>query len=196
MRRGGEVRMRASGERWIYDWNLRSGGRRPAYPVELYDETLRDGLQSPSVRHPTVEERKEILHLMVALGIQRANIGYPGSSVRALGDVVALAREIGQARLPLRPSCAGRTAEPDIVAIAEAQQRAGVAIEAALFLGSSPIRQYVEGWDLDFLLRTTERAVMRARQLGLEVMFVTEDTTRARPDHLRAVYRTAVDCGA
>ncbi len=182
--------------RWIYDWNPSSRPRRPPYPIELDDETLRDGLQSPSVRHPTLQEKKEILHLMAELGIDRADIGYPGSSPRALEDVVELAREIDRARLPIRPNCAGRTAEPDIVAIAEAQQRSGVAIEAALFLGSSPIRQYVEGWDLDFLLRTTDRAVTRARQLGLRVMFVTEDTTRARPDHLRAIYRTAVDCGA
>ncbi len=182
---------------WIYDWNLGPGApTKPPYPVELNDETLRDGLQSPSVRHPTVEEKKEILHRMAALGIHRADIGYPGSSPRALADVVALAREIGQARLPIRPNCAGRTAEPDIVAIAEAQQRSGVAIEAALFLGSSPIRQYVEEWDLDFLLRTTERAVQRARQLGMEVMYVTEDTTRARPAHLRALYRAAVEAGA
>ncbi len=181
---------------WIYDWNLGSRPRRPPYPIELDDETLRDGLQSPSVRHPTLEEKKEILHRMAELGIDRADIGYPGSSPRAFEDVVELAREINRVRLPIRPNCAGRTAEPDIVAIAEAQQRSGVAIEAALFLGSSPIRQYVEEWDLDFLLRTTDRAVTRARQLGLRVMFVTEDTTRARPDHLRAIYRTAVDCGA
>lgn len=185
------------GQGWIHDWNVGPGApKKPPYPVELNDETLRDGLQSPSVRHPTVEEKKEILHRMADLGIHRADIGYPGSSARALADVVALAREIDQAKLPIRPNCAGRTAEPDIVAIAEAQQRSGVAIEAALFLGSSPIRQYVEGWDLDFLLRTTEQAVRRARSLGLEVMYVTEDTTRARPAHLRALYRAAVEAGA
>jgi 2-isopropylmalate synthase len=178
---------------WIYDWNVGPGSPgKPPFPVELNDETLRDGLQSPSVRHPTVEEKKEILHRMAELGIHRADIGYPGSSPRALADVVALAREIDQARLPIRPNCAGRTAEPDIVAIAEAQQRSGVALEAALFLGSSPIRQYAEGWDLDFLLRTTEQAVRRARSLGLEVMYVTEDTTRARPAHrVSATWRSS-----
>ncbi len=188
---------REQGERWLFDWNRGPGAPdRPPYPVELNDETLRDGLQSPSVRHPTVDEKKELVHRMADLGIHRADIGYPGSSQRALLDVVAIAREIEQARLPIRPNCAGRTTEADIVAIAEAQQRSGVAIEAALFLGSSPIRQYAEGWDLDFLLRTTEQAVRRARSLGLEVMYVTEDTTRARPAHLRALYRAAVDAGA
>lgn len=181
----------------IYDWN--TAGQRPRRPrrlLELNDETLRDGLQSPSVRQPSVDQKRAILHLMDRLGISAANLGYPGAGPRALADVVALAREIGDRRLRLRPNCAGRTTEADIVPIAEAQQRSGVAIEAAIFLGSSPIRQYVEGWDLDFLLRTAEAAVGLARRLGLEVMFVTEDTTRARPDDLRRLYTAAVAAGA
>jgi len=188
--------MPGGGRSWIYDWNAGQGTPRPAKPFELNDETLRDGLQSPSVRHPPIETKIEILHLMAALGIESANIGYPGASQRALDDVVALAREIGRARLPLRPNCAGRTTEADIIPIAKAQDRAGIAIDAALFIGSSPIRQYAEGWDLSFLLKTIEQAVTLARRLGLEVMFVTEDTTRARPAHLRQLYTTAIHCGA
>jgi 2-isopropylmalate synthase len=181
----------------IYDWNTAGQRpRRPRGPLEVNDETLRDGLQSPSVRQPSVEQKRAILHLMDDLGIAAANLGYPGAGPRALDDVVALAREIGAGRLHLRPNCAGRTTEADIVPIAEAQQRSGVAIEAAIFLGSSPIRQYVEGWDLEFLLRTAETAVTHARRLGLEVMFVTEDTTRARPDDLRRLYAAAVAAGA
>lgn len=181
----------------IYDWN--TAGQRPRRPrglLEVNDETLRDGLQSPSVRQPSLEQKRAILHLMDGLGIAGANVGYPGASPRALDDVVALAREIRDRRLRIRPNCAGRTTEADIVPIAEAQQRSGVAIEASLFLGSSPIRQYVEGWDLDFLLRTAEAAVGLARRLGLDVMFVTEDSTRARPEDLRRLYTTAVAAGA
>jgi 2-isopropylmalate synthase len=181
----------------IYDWNTAGQRpRRPRAPLDINDETLRDGLQSPSVRQPSIDEKRTILHLMDDLGVSAANIGYPGAGPQALQDVVALAREVRAARLRLRPNCAGRTTEADIVPIAEAQQRSGVAIEAALFLGSSPIRQYVEGWDLDFLLRTADAAVTLARSLGLEVMFVTEDTTRARPDDLRRLYGTAVAAGA
>lgn len=181
----------------IYDWNTEgSVPHRPPHPVEVNDETLRDGLQSPSVRHPSLDEKRRILHLMDGLGISSVNLGYPGASRRALEDVVALASEIATHRLSLRPNCAGRTVEADILPIAEAQQRAGIPIEAAVFLGSSPLRQYVEGWDLDFLLRTAEAAVTFARRHGLEVMFVTEDTTRARPDHLRRLYLTAVRAGA
>lgn len=184
------------GQQWIHDWNTGRGAPRPARRVELNDETLRDGLQSPSVIHPPIETRYEILHLMAALGIESANIGYPGASRRALDDVVALAQEIERARLPIKPNCAGRTTEADTVAIAEAQDRSGVPIDAALFIGSSPIRQYAEGWTIDFLQRTVEEAVTRARRLGLEVMFVTEDTTRARPADLRRLYGTAIECGA
>lgn len=188
--------MRKGGRKWIFDWNAGAGAPRPARPFELNDETLRDGLQSPSVLHPPLATKIEILHLMAELGIESANIGYPGASPQALGDVVALAQEIARAHVAVKPNCAGRTTEADILPIAAAQDRAGVPIAAALFIGSSPIRQYTEGWDLEFLLRTTEAAVTLARRLGLEVMFVTEDTTRARPDHLRALYTAAINAGA
>jgi|GEM_PF-2036 len=184
------------GNAWLYDWNTGAAAPRPAHAFELNDETLRDGLQSPSVLHPPIETKIEILHMMAELGIESANIGYPGASPRALDDVVALAKEISATALPISPNCAGRTTEADILPIAEVQDRAGIPIVAALFIGSSPIRQFAEGWDLDFLLRTTEEAVTLARRLGLEVMYVTEDTTRARPDHLRRLYTTAINCGA
>ena len=185
------------GQPLIYDWNTEGPrGAAPPRAVEVDDETLRDGLQSPSVVHPSLDRKRAILHLMEGLSIHAADLGYPGTSRRVLDDVVALAVEIRDRRLRIRPNCAGRTVTADIVPIAEAQQRAGIAIEAALFLGSSPIRQYAEGWDLEFLLRTVETAVGFARRLGLAVMFVTEDTTRARPDHLRRLYAAAVEAGA
>ncbi len=181
----------------LYDWNV-LGGETPDPPrrIELDDETLRDGLQSPSVRCPTTDEKIEMLYRMVDLGIQAADIGYAGAGEQTFLDVVALAREIGEQNLPIEANCAGRTHASDIDPIAEAQQRTGVAIEAAVFLGSSPIRRYAEGWDFDFLLETTDRAVRYARSLGLEVMYVTEDTTRAHPDDLRRLYTTAIEAGA
>jgi 2-isopropylmalate synthase len=181
----------------LHDWNRAGPEPTPSGgAVELDDETLRDGLQSPSVRRPTVGEKVEILHHMEGLGIDAVNLGYPGAGPQALADVVALAREIDRSRMRIRPNCAGRTHPDDIYPIAEAQQRSGVAIEAAVFLGSSPIRRYVEGWDMDFLLRTTEEAVRLARSLGMEVMYVTEDTTRAEPEDLRRLYTAAIEAGA
>lgn len=184
-------------QEFLYDWNLLGEAQinRPAV-VEVNDESLRDGLQSPSVRQPNRDEKLGILRHIEALGIHGADIGYPGAGQGVLDDVVALAEEIRDNGWKVAPNCAGRTHAADILPIAEAQQRVGVPIEASLFLGSSPIRQFVEGWDTAFLVRTAVDAITLARSEGLEVMFVTEDTTRAHPDVLREVYLAAIDAGA
>lgn len=181
----------------IFDWNRVGGAEIPTdRVVTLDDETLRDGLQNPSVFDPPIEDKIAILHLMEALGIEAVNIGLPGAGPRAYADAEALAREIARARLRIRPNCAARTVESDIRPIAEIADRTGLAIEAATFLGSSPIRRWVEDWSVDFLQRTTEQAVTYARRLGLPVMYVTEDTVRTDPDTIRRLYRTAIECGA
>jgi len=181
----------------IYDWNTVAGFQIPrGRRVMLDDETLRDGLQNPSVHDPTIGEKIEILHLMEALGIDSVNIGLPGAGPRALADTEALAREIVRAKMKIRPNCAARTHENDIRPIAEVSQRTGLAIEAATFLGSSPIRRLVEDWTVDHLQRTTEKAVRFAAAQGLPVMYVTEDTIRTDPDTVRKLYSTAIDCGA
>ncbi|MCP3993202.1 MAG: 2-isopropylmalate synthase [Actinomycetia bacterium] len=180
----------------LYDWNLTDADPPPQHEVEVNDETLRDGLQCPSVRQPRLDEKIEVLHTIAALGIDAADLGYPSASPQMLDDVVALLKEIDRAGLDISANCAGRTAAYDIYPMAEAQQRSGVGLEAALFLGSSPIRQAIEGWDIDFLVKTTVDAVTLARGEGLEVMFVTEDTSRADPDDLRQVYLAAIEAGA
>ena len=181
----------------IYDWNkVYAASAKPAGPVLLNDESLRDGLQSPSVQDPFIEDKIEILHLMEALGINMLDLGLPGAGPRAMAHCEALAREIGRAKLKIKPNCAARTHENDIRPIAEIVQRTGVAIEAATFIGSSPIRRYTEDWTDDFLLRTTEQAVKFAVSQGLEVNFVTEDTTRCDPDTIKRLYSNAINCGA
>ncbi len=181
----------------IYDWNKVPGAEfRPAGRVLLNDESLRDGLQSPSVRDPSIAEKIEILHLMEALGINSLDLGLPGAGPRAVEHVEALAREIVRSRLKITGNCAARTHQNDIRPIAEISQRVGLSIEAATFLGSSPIRRYTENWTDDFLLRTTESAVTYAVSLGLQVMYVTEDTTRCDPETIKRLYTTAINCGA
>jgi len=181
----------------IYDWNkLYPQSLRPAGPVLLNDETLRDGLQSPSVRDPSIEQKIEILHLMEAIGINSLDIGLPGAGPRAVEHCTALAREMVTHKLKIKANCAARTHENDIRPIAEIVQKTGLAIEAATFLGSSPIRRYTEGWSDDFLLQTTEKAIKYAVSLGLEVMYVTEDTTRCDPEMVKRLYSTAINCGA
>lgn len=162
----------------------------------LNDETLRDGLQSPSVRCPTIEQKVRILHLIDRLGIDTANIGLPGAGEHVVRDVERLAREISSARLSVKANCAARTVVADIVPIARISQRAGIPIECCAFIGSSPLRQYAEGWTIDQLLHLTEEAIGFAVGEGLPVMYVTEDTTRADPETLRRLYGAAIRAGA
>ena len=178
----------------IHDWNAESGGSRPF--VMLNDETLRDGLQSPSVRTPAVEEKLDLLERMDVLGIDTADIGLPGAGPHVAVDVERLARSIAERRLRITANCAARTVVSDIEPIADIVQRTGVPIECCAFIGSSPIRQYAEGWTIDFLQRTTADAIGFAVKQGLTVMYVTEDTTRADPASLRALFTTALRAGA
>jgi 2-isopropylmalate synthase len=181
----------------IYDWNLAGNIPIPAgTEVLVNDETLRDGLQNPSIHDPTIEEKIEILHLMESLEIDSVNIGLPGAGPRAYEHVEALAKEIAKNRMRIRPNCAARTVEADIRPIVEISQRAGIAIEAATFLGSSPIRRLVEDWTVDHLERTTEKAVKFAVDHGLPSMYVTEDTIRTDPETIQRLYTTAIRSGA
>ena len=179
----------------IHDWN-RAAAAPPRPAVLLDDETLRDGLQSPSVRCPTIDEKLHILHLIDRLGIDTANIGLPGAGPQVAADVERLAREIADRRLAVAANCAARTVIADIRPIAEISQRAGIPIECCTFIGSSPLRQYAEGWALDHLLRLTEEAIGFAVREGLTVMYVTEDTTRADPASLQQMYSAAIRAGA
>jgi 2-isopropylmalate synthase len=181
----------------IYDWNLQNPvPLSMGQAIEFDDETLRDGIQSPSVMDPNIEVKIKILHLMEKLGIQGADIGLPGAGPRAVDDVHRLAKEIVDAGLKIEPNCAARTLKADIQPIIDISQKVGRSIEASTFIGSSPIRQYAEDWDLDRMLRHTEDSVKLAVGNGLTVMYVTEDTTRARPEVLKKLYTAAIECGA
>ncbi len=181
----------------VYDWN----GIDPAFAgpdrrISFDDETLRDGLQSPSVREPPIEKKIELLHLMNSLGIDTADIGLPGAGGTHAAGVERLAWEIADKKLNIRPNCAARTHRNDIIPIVEISQRVGISIEACTFIGSSQVRFFAEDWTLDRLLQMTEEAVTFAVSQGMPVMYVTEDTTRANPDTIKALYTTAIRCGA
>src|ERR1043166_1322099 len=193
-----EVRMNdATNNEWIYDWNQASTPLiPPGTRVLLNDETLRDGLQNPSVYDPGIEEKIRILHLMESLGIDSVNIGLPGAGPRAVEHTEALAREIATNRMKIRPNAAARTHENDIRPIVEISQRTGIAIETATFLGSSPIRRLVEDWTVEHLERTTENAVKFAVRNNLPCMYVTEDTVRTDRDTVKRLYTTAIRSGA
>ncbi|HYO74991.1 MAG TPA: LeuA family protein, partial [Thermoanaerobaculia bacterium] len=184
-------------EHLIHDWNV--DGEQPPRPrrkIEFDDETLRDGLQSPSVTDPSIEDKLRILHYMDAIGIDNADIGLPGAGPHVQKSVERLAREIVEQKLSVYPSAAGRTHENDVRPIIDISERVGIAIEADLFIGSSPIRQFAEEWDLDWIIQQSAKAVRFAVEHGIPVMYVTEDTSRAKPEDIEKLYTAAIEAGA
>jgi 2-isopropylmalate synthase len=180
----------------IFDWNeFGRKGRIIPQDISFFDETLRDGLQNPSVDDPNIDQKLELLHLMAKIGIDVADIGLPGSSQRAFDDVLRMCKEIQDNKLPLGVACAGRTVAADIVPMIEISQKVGMPVEVYTFIGSSPIRQFAEGWDLDVILKHSAEAIDVAVKAGLPVAYVTEDTTRSRPDTLAALFKMAIDHG-
>jgi 2-isopropylmalate synthase len=181
----------------VFDWNARAPHEPgAAKPVTLLDETLRDGLQSPGVRQPSIGDKLEILHRMDDLGIHGATLGHPSSSARAFDDVLRLVEEVRDCRMKIRVACAGRTVAGDITPMIEIAQRTGVPVEVCAFIGSSPIRQYVEELELSLLVRRSTEAIDLAVKAGLSVTYVTEDTTRSHPEVLATLFRAAIDRGA
>jgi len=181
----------------IYDWNT-AGNDYPHRDraIEFDDETLRDGLQSPSVKDPDIGTKVRLLHLMEQLGIHTLDIGLPGAGPRAIADITALCQEIVRGKLRITPNCAVRTMTSDIEPLVDISQKVGIAIEACTFIGSSPIRQYAEDWTLERMLELTRTAVSFAASHGLPVMYVTEDTCRATPETIKRLFLTAIEAGA
>ena len=191
------MRKKLSEKALIYDWNKRKRFRfRHKRNLQLDDETLRDGLQSPSITDPTIEEKIELLESMEQLQIDTADIGLPGAGPRARADITTMAKHLMDNKMKIKPNCAVRTVKQDITPLIEISQKVGYPIEACTFIGSSPIRQYAEDWSLDTMLKLTEEAVSYAAENGLPVMYVTEDTTRADPRTLRKLFATAINAGA
>ncbi|MEC7525516.1 MAG: LeuA family protein [Myxococcota bacterium] len=182
----------------IYDWN----SKRYRGPVianrafELHDETLRDGIQNPSVVDPEIDDKLEILHMLEEIGVDTIDVGLPGAGQRAFNDVLRLCREIADQKMSIRPTCAGRTLVQDIAPMVEVSQRAGIPIEVMTFIGSSPIRGLAEDWSVELIRRRSVEAIAFGVKEGLPVNYVTEDTTRSRPDVLWELFRAAIDAGA
>ncbi len=182
----------------VYDWNSRSYHGRIILNrnFEVHDETLRDGIQNPTVVDPDVEDKLEILHMLESIGVDTIDVGLPGAGPRAFQDVLRLCREIADQRMKIRPTCAGRTLEQDIRPMVEVSQRAGIPVEVMTFIGSSPIRALAEEWSVELIRERSVKAIAFGVKEGLPVNYVTEDTTRARPDVLWDLFRAAIDSGA
>ena len=182
----------------IYDWNQSNSAFdwSNAKGIQLNDETLRDGLQNPSVVDPPIGDKIRLLHLMDQLGIHSANIGLPGTGPRAVEAATALAKEIADTGLSIHANAAARTLIEDIRPIVEISQSVGLPIQVCAFIGSSPIRKYAEGWALGQMLETIKEALSFAVAEGMSVMMVTEDTTRAKPEDIKELYGRAIELGA
>lgn len=182
---------------FIFDWNkVRKKIASPPQGFALLDETLRDGLQHPGASDPPIGEKIEFLHRMEDLGIDCAAVGLPGSSSRAFDDVLRLCKEAADQRMRIRIAAAGRTVASDIIPMIEISQRTGLCLEVCAFIASSPIRQYVEAWDLELIAKRSAESIDLAVRAGLPVSYVTEDTTRSRPEVLETLFRNAIDHGA
>ncbi|MEO2208711.1 MAG: LeuA family protein, partial [Candidatus Poseidoniia archaeon] len=185
----------------IYDWNTidyeiaRNPSNHP-HGVWFDDETLRDGLQSPSARNPEIEQKIELIDYMEKLGIQKVDLGLPGAGPFHIGHIDAMLTHMGENGYELRPGCAVRTVVSDIEPLVELQAKHERQIQASAFLGTSPIRQFAEGWTMERILSTAEKAVTFAVDNDIPVMFVTEDTTRSKPEDIKAVYTRAIELGA
>ncbi|MCA9581807.1 MAG: 2-isopropylmalate synthase [Myxococcales bacterium] len=182
----------------IYDWNEepRRGSLFGDRGFEIHDETLRDGIQDPSVVDPRIGDKLEILHLLNELGVHSTDVGLPGAGARAFEDVLTLCTEIRDQKLAILPACAGRTLVSDIAPMVDVSQRAGIPVEVMTFIGSSPIRQLAEDWSPELIRHRATDAIAFAAKEGLPVTFVTEDTTRSTPRLLEELFKAAIDHGA
>ncbi|MFN2549389.1 MAG: LeuA family protein [Myxococcales bacterium] len=179
----------------FHDWNA-AGDKGSLFDAVVLDETLRDGIQSPSAIDPPIDAKMEILHLLDELGVYQLDVGLPGAGAHQKAAVKRLAEEKRDARLQIRLNVACRTVVSDIAPAADLQQETGVPLEVYAFIGSSPIRQYAEEWDLGFIEKQSVEAIEFAVQNNLSVTYVTEDTTRSKPEDLRRLFRSAIDAGA
>src|SRR5919202_281870 len=180
----------------FFDWNRAHAVPDRLAEAVVLDETLRDGIQSPSAIDPSIDDKVEILHLLDELGVAQLDVGLPGAGPHQRAAVKRLVEEIRDARLKTRANVACRTVISDIAPAAEVQQETGVPLEVYAFIGSSPIRQYAEEWDLAFIEKQSVEAIRFAARQNLALTYVTEDTTRSKPEDLRRLFLAAIEAGA
>ncbi|MFM5897419.1 MAG: LeuA family protein, partial [Dolichospermum sp.] len=177
----------------IYNWNQSSSNNLKS--IKLCDETLRDGLEGGVNRIPSLEEKLDLLSLANDSGINDAMVGFPGQEI-AYKQALALCKGAEMRGLDIRFGLLGRMVEADIYAIESIRQSSSHPVIAHLFIPCSPIRRYVEKWEVDELERLTRFGVGLATQLGLPVNFSPEDTSRAEPEIVERLCQVAIEEGA
>lgn len=190
------------GKSLIFDWNVpdntddNNNNANTTKSIEINDETLRDGLQAPGIDNPNVEKKIKIVQLISEMNINAACVGFPSSNGIMYKDVEQIIKFVIENKIKLQIGCAARTVEKDIKPIIELSQKYGIPLDANVFVATSPIRQYIEGWDIGHILGLVRKSVSFAVKNNINVCFITEDTTRSKPDDLRAIYSEAVEHGA
>jgi 2-isopropylmalate synthase len=177
----------------IYDWNPPPSGTPK--PIQICDETLRDGLQGGVRRTPILPEKLALLAYSDALGLAEAVVGFPAQEI-SYQDALSICQGAQQQSLKLSLGLLGRMVDTDVQAIHRIQQASGHPVVAWLFVGCSPIRRYVETRNIDELEQLTRSGIRLAKQLGLPVNYGTEDTARAEPEVVERLFRAAIEEGA
>ncbi|MBV9058475.1 MAG: cupin-like domain-containing protein [Pseudonocardiales bacterium] len=161
----------------------------------FFDETLRDGLQAPYVGTPNLEQKLRIIDHMAQCGIRSADLGFPGSGPVAAAECTRIARYTAEQGYPLAPGYAGRMHPSDINAICDIAQTVGVAVDAYVFIGVSPIRQYVEDWNIEFIVDAVRKSAEDCAREDVGFVLVLEDAVRCTPEMLGCVFDVAFEVG-
>ncbi len=174
--------------RLVEDYHPETAGQRhlPERLV-LWDETLRDGEQSPGVRF-SPEEKLRIAELLSEVGVSVINAGIP---VVSAGEARAV-RRVAEAGLSAKILAAARTVPRDVEAVIDSG-----ATHIAVFVAASQVHlRFKLKMTPEEVLQASLASVRRAKEAGLHVAFVTEDTVRAPFEFVERLYRAVQDAGA
>lgn len=155
--------------------------------VHIWDETLRDGEQSPTV-YLTLDEKIHLAKLMDEIGVEVIAVGYPAVSEQEKHIVKTIVNEDCK-----NSSIVGiaRPKKEDIDACIEADLE-----EIVVFMPISGIFMETLKLTKEEELEQIRSAIHYAKDNGFKVNWVSEDGTRAEFDHIKNVFTTAIKAGA
>ncbi len=179
---------------YLYTWNPKSSTNLNSVRIE--DDSLRDGLQGAFVRKPAIAEKKELLNLSSAVGTQVVMLGFPASSQMEFESCQQLLEHIVLEALPITPRLLARASIQDLEPIVALNRQSPIEVWADFFIGSSPLRRYIENWDSDRMIQMIQTSGHFLREQGTRFGISIEDATRTPPDELRQIIETALSVGA
>ncbi len=172
----------------VHNWAIEEGLTK-VLPEKVYiwEETLRDGEQTPGV-HFTPEEKLEIALLMDEMGVHIADVGIPVVSDEEKKAVSLIAKQ----GLKMRINGAARTVKGDVDAVIDCDTD-----EISIFVAASNVHlKHKLQMTKDQVYDIATEMVEYARDHGMPVAFVTEDTVRADLDFVERLYNGCIEAGA